>query len=146
MQSYRSKNLIHTTTTYNNLRNMSTDLQLPENVLPTRLSSLKIKLPTSPTKHDTTTSCTIQENMQEEQEECQTPTSLEHKIPDIVTCPPAPKKQRVSEYSPTCKRRIFSDFEFYEYIAKDEIEAFFKETYEFNGQKSSVNKRRFSDL
>ncbi|GJW48694.1 cyclin-dependent protein kinase inhibitor SMR1-like protein [Tanacetum coccineum] len=125
---------------------MSTDLQLPEHVLPTRLASLKIKLPTSPTKSDTTTSCTIQENIQEHEKECQTPTSLEHKIPVILTCPPAPKRKRVSEYSPTCKRRILSGFEFYEYIGKDEIEAFFKETYEFIGQKSSENKRRFSDL
>ncbi|KAJ0054228.1 hypothetical protein Pint_00744 [Pistacia integerrima] len=32
----------------------------------------------------------------EEAETCTTPTAKEHRIPDVVTCPPAPRKRKAS--------------------------------------------------
>ncbi|KAI3776681.1 hypothetical protein L1987_46469 [Smallanthus sonchifolius] len=119
---------------------MSTDLQLLRDLPAIRLTSLKIKLPAiHPAPEE---SCTVQSSEEEEEvENCQTPTSSEHKIPEITTCPPAPKKQRLS--APSCKRRI-SEFELFEIVARDEIESFFKSGYEFINRNSITNKRRCS--
>ncbi|KAI3758198.1 hypothetical protein L6452_05751 [Arctium lappa] len=118
---------------------MSTDLQLRQDLPAIRL---KIKLPESlPVQLDSTSeeeSCTIQ--LEElEIEECRTPTSPENRIPQIITCPPAPKKQRPS--GPSCKRRI-SEFQFFEIVERDEVESFFRSSYEFINQNSITNKRR----
>ncbi|KVI06853.1 cyclin-dependent protein kinase inhibitor SMR1-like [Cynara cardunculus var. scolymus] len=123
---------------------MSTDLQLRQDLPAIRLTSLKIKLPESLPQLDSTSeeSCTIQ--LEEQQlEECRTPTSPEHRIPQIITCPPPPKKQRIS--GPSCKRRI-SEFQFFEIVARDEVESFFRSSYEFINQNSNTNKRRRSPL
>ncbi|KAJ0533467.1 putative cyclin-dependent protein kinase inhibitor SMR [Helianthus annuus] len=104
---------------------MSTDLQLRPDP-PVITSSLKIKVPRSSTQPDQ--SCSLQLLKPEIEIEIHTPKSPEHKIPEAVTCPPAPKKPRIS-----CKRRI-SEFEFFEI---DEIESFFKSSY----QNSSMNQR-----
>ncbi|KAG2305412.1 hypothetical protein Bca4012_061855 [Brassica carinata] len=42
-----------------------------------------------------------------------TPTSSEHKIPEVDTCPPAPRK-RPREIPPTKKRRLSKDLRFFE--------------------------------
>ncbi|KAJ4727943.1 Cyclin-dependent protein kinase inhibitor SMR6 [Melia azedarach] len=34
--------------------------------------------------------------VEEEKENCTTPTSKEYRIPDVVTCPPAPRKRKAS--------------------------------------------------
>ncbi|KAK9070265.1 hypothetical protein SSX86_010665 [Deinandra increscens subsp. villosa] len=123
---------------------MSTDLQVLRDLPAIRLTSSKIKLPASPTRSNSASdeSCTV-ESEELEVEECKTPKSSEHKIPEITTCPPAPKKQRTS--SPSCKRRI-SEFEFFEIVARDEIESFFKSSYGLINQNSVTNKRRFRPL
>ncbi|KAI3761753.1 hypothetical protein L1987_52175 [Smallanthus sonchifolius] len=118
---------------------MSTDLQLLRDLPPIRLTSLKIKLPDTPPAP--VESCTVQLSEEEEVENCQTPTSSEYKIPEITTCPSAPKKQRLPV--PSCKRRI-SEFELFEIVARDEIESFFKSGYEFINRNSITNKRRCS--
>ncbi|MFS7968227.1 putative cyclin-dependent protein kinase inhibitor SMR [Helianthus anomalus] len=107
---------------------MSTDLQLRPDP-PVITSSLKIKLPRSSTQPDQSCSVQLLKPEIEIEIEIHTPKSPEHKIPEVVTCPPAPKKPRMS-----CKRRI-SEFEFFEI---DEIESFFKSSY----QNSSMDKRR----
>ncbi|KAI3518645.1 hypothetical protein L1887_07452 [Cichorium endivia] len=56
-----------------------------------------------------------------------------------MLCPPPPKKQRLS--APSCRRRV-SEFDFFEAVARDEIESFFKSSYELIDQQSSTNKRR----
>ncbi|KAI3508744.1 hypothetical protein L1887_23757 [Cichorium endivia] len=123
---------------------MSTDLQLPQDLPAIRLTSLKIKLPESPPPLDSTSeeSCTIQLEDQEV-EECRTPTSVEHRIPITVNCPPPPKKQLPS--APSCRRRL-SEFDFFEAVARDEIESFFRSSYELIDQQSNTKKRRCCPL
>ncbi|KAJ0456862.1 putative cyclin-dependent protein kinase inhibitor SMR [Helianthus annuus] len=129
---------------------MSTDLQLPNNNLPSiRLNPIKIKLPessSSTTENDSSSSCTVESEklgLETVLEECQTPTSSEHKIPEIMTCPPAPKKQRM--YVPSCKRKI-SEFELFEIVAPDEIQSFFNSSIEIIDRNSVTNKRRCHNL
>ncbi|KAI5344350.1 PREDICTED: cyclin-dependent kinase inhibitor [Prunus dulcis] len=47
---------------------------------------------------------------------CRTPTSKEHKIPTVVTCPPAPRKPARRAAS-SCKRKL----QFFETANQDEI-------------------------
>lgn len=108
---------------------MSTDFELRYDLPQIRSTSIKIKLAETPTKPDSIL-CMIELDEQEV-EECKTPTSLEHKIPVIRSCPPAPKKQRLS-----CKR-IIPESDFFE---RDEIDSFFKSSYELMNRNS--NKRR----
>ncbi|XP_023757036.1 cyclin-dependent protein kinase inhibitor SMR1 [Lactuca sativa] len=124
---------------------MSTDLQLRQDLPAIKLpASLKIKLPASPPLMDSTSeeSCAIQLEDQEV-EECRTPTTIQHRIPQLNTCPPPPKKQRPS--APSCRRRL-SEFDFFESVARDEIESFFRSSYEIINQQSSTKKRRCSRL
>lgn len=100
---------------------MSTDLQqLP----PIKLSSLSLE------QHE--------HEEHEHEEECVTPTSPESKIPVILTCPPPPKKQK--HFVPSCKRRLTHELHFFEIVAKDEVDAFFKSSYELISKTSK--KRR----
>ncbi|XP_043699789.1 cyclin-dependent protein kinase inhibitor SMR2-like [Telopea speciosissima] len=56
-------------------------------------------------------------------EECRTPTSDEHKIPVMRSCPPAPKKQRRVI---SCKRKLLDELRFFEIVGREEIESFFR--------------------
>ncbi|KAK1416596.1 hypothetical protein QVD17_32387 [Tagetes erecta] len=105
----------------------SADLQFRRPNL--QLSSLTLNLETE--------SCTIQPQ-QINEDTCVTPTSPDHKIPAVITCPPAPKKQRRT--TPSC-RRTLSEFQFFEAVAREEIDSFFRSTYEFINQNSSKRKR-----
>ncbi|CAH8386613.1 unnamed protein product [Eruca vesicaria subsp. sativa] len=55
-----------------------------------------------------------------------TPTSSDHKIPEVDTCPPAPRK-RPREIPPTKKRRLSKDLRFFEAtdVGSDEVETLF---------------------
>ncbi|KAI3705511.1 hypothetical protein L1987_75750 [Smallanthus sonchifolius] len=121
---HRHRHRVITNNHRHHRRIMSTDLQLRQDLPAIRLTSLKIKLPDE--------SCIVQLEV----EECQTPKSPRHQIPEVTECPPAPKKQRLA--APSCKRRI-SEFEFYEIVARDEIESFFRSGFEFISQNSSTN-------
>ncbi|KVI05065.1 cyclin-dependent protein kinase inhibitor SMR2-like [Cynara cardunculus var. scolymus] len=115
---------------------MSADLQFRLQDLPAiQLSSLTLKLP-PPQQESSEESCRTQS---EQVEECVTPTSPEHRIPEILSCPPPPKKQRHS--APSCKRRL-CEFQFFEVVAREEIDSFFKSSYEFINQESSKKRRR----
>nr|XP_043616008.1 cyclin-dependent protein kinase inhibitor SMR2-like [Erigeron canadensis] len=126
---------------------MSTDLQLPE--IEMKLTPIKIKLSESPPiiddSNSTTSdqeSCTVQSELEEEEEleSCTTPMSSENKIPEIFTCPPAPRKIR--HFIPNCKLKI-SEFEFFEIVASDEIDSFFNTSFEFiNLNSNNTNKKR----
>ncbi|KAI3816176.1 hypothetical protein L1987_15867 [Smallanthus sonchifolius] len=108
---------------------MSADLQFrPQDLPVNQLSSLKLNLPQPESSEE---SCRTQS---EQVEECVTPTSTEHRIPTILICPPAPKKQRRA--SPSCKRRLH-EFQFYEIVAGDEIDSFFTSCYELINKNSS---------
>ncbi|KAF5931053.1 hypothetical protein HYC85_031926 [Camellia sinensis] len=71
-------------------------------------------------------------------EECQTPTSLDHKIPTIQTCPPAPRKHGV-EFS---RKRKFPKLQFFEIKGREEIESFFGSSFEFSGVASRSVKKK----
>ncbi|KAB5544077.1 hypothetical protein DKX38_012189 [Salix brachista] len=58
----------------------------------------------------------------EDDESC-TPTSAQHNIPVMLTCPPAPKKPRTSPGS--CKRKRPS-VHFFEAMNREEVEMFFR--------------------
>ncbi|KAK1309112.1 Cyclin-dependent protein kinase inhibitor SMR2 [Acorus calamus] len=52
---------------------------------------------------------------------CRTPTSVEHKIPEVRSCPKAPWKRR--RVAPSCKRRL-TELEFFR-VEPGEIESLF---------------------
>ncbi|KAJ6403371.1 hypothetical protein OIU84_015300 [Salix udensis] len=69
----------------------------------------------------------------DDQEQCRTPTSSDHKIPTIQSCPPTPRK-KVKVFAQ--KRKLP---EFFETTNKDEVESFFRSSFEIP---SSVNRSR----
>ncbi|KAJ9553654.1 hypothetical protein OSB04_017699 [Centaurea solstitialis] len=109
---------------------MSTDLQqFRLNDLPPAIqlsSSLTLKLP----EPSDESSCRAQS-----ESECVTPTSPENRIPEILACPPAPKKQRRS--APSCKRRL-CEFQFFEVVAREEIDSFFRFLSSFSSNRSET--------
>nr|XP_023876179.1 cyclin-dependent protein kinase inhibitor SMR1-like [Quercus suber] len=66
------------------------------------------------------------DNKAEEEDCCRTPTSKEHRIPKILDCPPAPRKPK---RAPTCKRKL-SDLQFFEIVNRDEVDSFFRSSFE----------------
>ncbi|XP_071687007.1 cyclin-dependent protein kinase inhibitor SMR2-like [Rutidosis leptorrhynchoides] len=112
---------------------MSTDLQFRQ--LPAvihQLPSLKVSI--SQLQHESSSSSATDSD----QSECSTPTSPEHRIPAILTCPPPPKKQR--KFIPSCKRRLHREL-FFEVVAGDEIDSFFKHSYELINKNSSKKRK-----
>ncbi|KAE8682432.1 hypothetical protein F3Y22_tig00111238pilonHSYRG00005 [Hibiscus syriacus] len=58
-----------------------------------------------------------------EKEECKTPTSSDHKIPSIQSCPPTPKKKVRAD---SVLKRKLSELQFFETTRRDEVESFFR--------------------
>lgn len=63
------------------------------------------------------------EEGEEEKEECKTPSSSDHKIPTIQSCPPTPKKK--VRASMVHKRKL-SELHFFETTGREEVESFFR--------------------
>ncbi|KAE9465360.1 hypothetical protein RHGRI_007440 [Rhododendron griersonianum] len=106
---------------------MSTDLEFRQELPQLRLPTIRIISPESQTP--------ISGNVVDVgDDECHTPTSAEHKIPTILSCPPAPKKPSRSAVS--CKRKL-CELDFFEIVAREEVESFFAAV-----NLSSVFKRR----
>ncbi|XP_048231317.1 cyclin-dependent protein kinase inhibitor SMR1-like [Ricinus communis] len=61
-----------------------------------------------------------------ESNECRTPTSKEHKIPPVLSCPPAPRKPR---RTPSCKRKL-SELEFIKIVNHEEVDSFFRSSFD----------------
>ncbi|KAL2249352.1 UNVERIFIED_CONTAM: hypothetical protein Sindi_2408900 [Sesamum indicum] len=59
------------------------------------------------------------------EDDCHTPRSPHHMIPPILSCPPAPRKPPPRRTGASCKRRLW-EFDFFETVAREEIESFFK--------------------
>ncbi|CAA0814425.1 Cyclin-dependent protein kinase inhibitor SMR3 [Striga hermonthica] len=59
-------------------------------------------------------------------DECHTPRSPRHMIPAAVICPPAPKKRRPAGPA-SCKRKLW-DLDFFEIVAREEVEFMFRST------------------
>ncbi|EEF38683.1 conserved hypothetical protein [Ricinus communis] len=76
---------------------------------------------------------------QEEEEECKTPTSSDHKIPSIQTCPPTPRKKAHKSF---LHKRKLPELEFFEASNKDEVDSFFRSNFEMSRVESRSIKRR----
>ena len=75
---------------------------------------------------------------EEEEAECRTPTSEEHRIPKILDCPPAPRKpRRVS----SCKRKLSPELQFFEIVNPEEVDAFFRSSFERISAITSAKRR-----
>ncbi|GMJ11970.1 LOSS OF GIANT CELLS FROM ORGANS, SIAMESE RELATED 1 [Hibiscus trionum] len=111
---------------------MSTDLGLLQDLAKTKLPKLII-----PTSNQTGLEIQLENKNQDDSSsagECLTPTSEENKIPAVLSCPGAPRKPRRTYAS--CKRKL-SEFQFFEILNRDEVDAFFEA-----GFHDSISKRR----
>ncbi|MED6199379.1 hypothetical protein PIB30_075417 [Stylosanthes scabra] len=63
---------------------------------------------------------------EEDEESYRTPTSKESKIPEMVNCPPAPKKAKAFA---SCKRKLLDEFQFFDVNNKEDMDAFFRSTF-----------------
>ncbi|XP_030547295.2 cyclin-dependent protein kinase inhibitor SMR1 [Rhodamnia argentea] len=78
----------------------------------------------------------------DEAEECTTPSSVEHRIPPVLTCPAAPRKPRTKP-SASCKRAFPSDqLELFEVANRREVEDFFRSCRCDGAAVADVAKRR----
>ncbi|KAL4326212.1 hypothetical protein GQ457_11G008820 [Hibiscus cannabinus] len=118
---------------------MSTDLGLLQDLAKTKLPKLII-----PSSDQTGLEIQLENKNQDDGSsnsgssastgECLTPTSKENKIPPVLSCPGAPRKPRKTYAS--CKRKL-SEFQFFEILNRDEVDAFFEA-----GFHDSISKRR----
>ncbi|KAF5948044.1 hypothetical protein HYC85_014001 [Camellia sinensis] len=89
---------------------MSTDLEFQQGLAQLRLPTIRIKpsadeIPTIQTPKSGS-------NSNSGDDECRTPTSPEHKIPAMLSCPPAPKKPRRTEHY----KRKLCELQFFEIV------------------------------
>ncbi|XP_028780400.1 cyclin-dependent protein kinase inhibitor SMR2-like [Neltuma alba] len=111
---------------------MSTDLQLlhdlPEPRVSSTASAVKIELPDldHTDRVDSSAEAAAAHSGREEDESCRTPTSKENRIPEALTCPPAPKK---AKRAVSCKRKLLEEFQLFEKVNKDEIDGFFRSNF-----------------
>ncbi|KAK8651329.1 hypothetical protein V6N13_140936 [Hibiscus sabdariffa] len=94
---------------------MSADLGLLQDSAKTKLPKLKIQCPNQSGEEN--------KDPDGSNSECSTPTSEENKIPAVLSCPGAPRKPRKAFVS--CKRKL-SEFQFFEILNRDEVDAFFE--------------------
>ncbi|EXC11979.1 hypothetical protein L484_001720 [Morus notabilis] len=126
---------------------MSTDLEFCQALPKIRLSPIQIQTPEpseSKTEaarsiiqrldNDRRNSCDniknediIYEEKEEINNECRTPTSAEHRIPAILSCPPAPRKPATAR-APSCKRKL-SELDFFDVVNREEIDRFFRSSF-----------------
>ncbi|KAG8390550.1 hypothetical protein BUALT_Bualt01G0095100 [Buddleja alternifolia] len=104
---------------------MSTDLEF------IRLPIIKIN--SSQNSDDHHPSCV------NEDQDCHTPKSPQHMIPTILICPPAPRKPRRRA---TAAKRKLCELQFFEIVARDEVESFFRVVEENNIINGANNKRK----
>ncbi|KDP43943.1 hypothetical protein JCGZ_05410 [Jatropha curcas] len=75
-----------------------------------------------------------QETVSNEQEECKTPTSSDHKIPVSRSCPPTPRKKRPEpQLMFLHNKRKLHENDFFEDTHRDEIDSFFRSSFELAG-------------
>ncbi|OAY38921.1 hypothetical protein MANES_10G053200v8 [Manihot esculenta] len=105
---------------------MSTDLELGQDLLSIEVPPIKIQTPGSCSNSKDINVDVIQQENGDEC--CRTPTSEEHKIPDILCCPPAPRKPRRRMI--LCKRKLLEFDEFFEIVNRQEVESLFRSSSE----------------
>ncbi|XP_057797797.1 cyclin-dependent protein kinase inhibitor SMR1-like [Salvia miltiorrhiza] len=110
-------------------------------------ADLEIRLPiidAAPTSQDSDKIDSIDgdsESCISEEEECLTPKSTEHMIPAALSPPPAPKKP-LRRRGSSCKRKLY-ELDFFEAVAEDKIDAFFRKAEEnIGGAVAAAAKRR----
>ncbi|XP_039002293.1 cyclin-dependent protein kinase inhibitor SMR1-like [Hibiscus syriacus] len=108
---------------------MSTDLGLLHDLAKAKLPKLNIQ-----SSDQTGLEIQQENNSNNTASECSTPTSEENKIPAVFSCPGAPRKHRKTYVS--CKRKL-SEFQFFDILNRDEVDAFFE-----SGFHDPVSKRR----
>ncbi|KAF1878765.1 hypothetical protein Lal_00047437 [Lupinus albus] len=115
---------------------MSTHLHQPHRQLPNpHISTIQINN-NSPSSDDTINIISKSINQKKKKKKktqndveidsCRTPTTKESKIPEIVSCPPAPRKPKALV---SCKRKLMDEFNFFEDTNKEDMEAFFRSTF-----------------
>ena len=117
-----------------NLSTMSTDLEFLHDVSKTRLLTVKTRLSSTPQASNNNggnnnigvVAQKINEDENDVEYYCRTPTSKEHRIPSILDCPPAPRKPK---RAPSCKRKL-SEIQFFEIVNYDEVDAFFRSSFD----------------
>ncbi|RDX71294.1 hypothetical protein CR513_49378, partial [Mucuna pruriens] len=109
---------------------MSTDLHLHHELPKLRIAAVKIDDVPSDDHDDVSSAVTRAENENENEidvaaavtvaddESYRTPTSKESRIPAIMTCPPAPRKQKPFV---SCKRKLL---DFFEVTNKEDMDTF----------------------
>jgi len=103
---------------------MSTDLESRQDLPRIQVRAVKTETLQSCSATDDKETIIQQENS--ETDDCQTPKSEEHKIPVVLSCPPAPRKPRRSF---SCKRKL-TELEFFEIVNREEVDSFFQSSFE----------------
>ncbi|KAG2729706.1 hypothetical protein I3760_01G262100 [Carya illinoinensis] len=120
---------------------MSTDLEFLHDL--SKIPRLTVEIKTTEQASndiadDVGTGVVVEPKKEEEDDECcRTPTSKEHRIPEILDCPPAPRKPRRVT---SCKRKL-SELKFFEIVNPEEVDAFFRSSFENVSAIRSVKKR-----
>ncbi|CAN0910577.1 hypothetical protein LINGRAHAP2_LOCUS26368 [Linum grandiflorum] len=61
-----------------------------------------------------------------EDPDCNTPVTEEFKIPEARCCPPPPKKPKRISTTVACKRKLLSEFSFFDMINREEVDSLFQ--------------------
>ncbi|KAH7840501.1 hypothetical protein Vadar_017754 [Vaccinium darrowii] len=103
---------------------MSIDPELPQTPPPL--------LPPTPIKtKPTDAAATAIQSGGDSEEECKTPTAPENRIPEPLTCPPAPRKPTTA-----VKRKKTCDRSFFEVVNRKIVDSFFGSNFELLGLNS----------
>ncbi|CAK9159636.1 unnamed protein product [Ilex paraguariensis] len=106
---------------------MSTDLEFQGSLTKIRLPATKItSSQSSDITDDNSGLIPVRNDSIGDEEECQTPKSPRHMIPKILSCPPAPMKPRPVA---SCKRKPCETLQFFEIVASEEVESFFRSSF-----------------
>ncbi|KAG5237817.1 cyclin-dependent protein kinase inhibitor SMR [Salix suchowensis] len=104
---------------------MSADLELRQD-LPFIQVRPATKIGTVQSCSDADDNKAIIQRENSETDDCQTPKSEEHRIPAVLSCPPAPRK---AKRIVSCKRRL-REIDFFETVNRDEVDSFFQSSSE----------------
>lgn len=120
---------------------MSTDLDLRRTLLDiVRRPAIKLQIPRPSSMAADIQKERIDDSAAEELC-CRTPTSAENKIPEVLQCPPAPRKRK---RPPTCRRRLI-ELEFVEIVNREEIEPYLTASFEHEDRVRKSAKRSFCE-
>uniref|UniRef100_A0A7N0V5I3 Uncharacterized protein n=1 Tax=Kalanchoe fedtschenkoi TaxID=63787 RepID=A0A7N0V5I3_KALFE len=79
----------------------------------------------------------------ESSKSCRTPESDANKIPKTLTCPPAPRKP-IRRAAMSCKRKLMPEFEFVEADRRQEVDEFFKSSFDRISTAAAAAKRKIA--